>query len=125
MDELMAWNRLDILEFITFAIMTLDSYDVNNSYWKTFWNYDGSYKYHVIIISHDHWTQLKIITINKSNNWKHNIHKIMIVKTIYNKTELDQQHKYMITMNNVVKDSHSYNKIVIYWVMNILLLITL
>ena len=49
----------------------------------------------------------------------------MIVKTIYNKTELDQQHKYVITMNNVVKDSHSHNEIAIYWVMNILLLITL
>ena len=36
MDELMAWNRLDILEFNTFAIITSDSYDVNNSYWKTF-----------------------------------------------------------------------------------------
>ena len=49
----------------------------------------------------------------------------MIVKIMYNKTKLEQQHKYLIIINGVVKDSHSHNEIVIFWVMNILLLITL
>ena len=74
---------LDILEFNMFAIIILDSYDENNSYWKILWNYDRSIKYYVIIISYDHWTQLKIITTSKNNNWKQNIHRTMIVKIIY------------------------------------------
>ena len=44
----------------------------------------------------------------------------MIVKIIYNKTKLDQQHKYLTTINDVVKEGHSHNKMVIYEVTNVL-----
>ena len=71
-----------MLEYNILVMIKLDSYIVKMIVIGKHSDYDGSITYYVIIISYNHWTQLKIIITNKNNNKKKNMTyiKVMIVK---------------------------------------------
>ena len=59
---------LDMLKFNILVMIKLDNYIVKMIVIGKHSDYDESITYYIIIISYNHWTQLKIITTNKNNN---------------------------------------------------------